>query len=733
MNSRSIATEIRYIFALSNDSPEAASPLQGISIGLFNHADALRHLVLLPSELLDFGLPNDAALARRIAGTGGWRWAPLAMESLFEIDIPAEDPFWIIFADAENVRQVSEWARRQRYRPLVVSGRAEKGALARSKLSFGRVRKFVSDTLEAVIRREPTIDRRLASECLAVWRPREIDQSDFPDYGHNVVTPNVMALEGAGRRFEHSGPFAGEMDPSKYVSAIVQSARAVLDRRAKILFVDAFRHSPPGPDIIITAPSLFLAIQSSSPIKPEAPEAVRILFRMFQRQDEYFALTKGPLLAEVLTSDEARLILRLRTYEQRIHTVAVGLKAASSLAATIRLPASVNRGGGALRHLATHSRTRTRSDVKLRRLFSAVQKHLLKVVADDLLSVIKSSRSGIKLITDAPLEWLPVDDLPLSLRFDVSRVCSTPGNLMIGELATPNLFKRSYKAYQDVLVLSALPDNDDIAGLLDRAIDATSELWSGKVLVTRTKIQTKAEFIDAINSFRGGIVIFDGHGVAGTADEPGGLMVGGSLLDVWSLRGQVRMPPVVILSACDTLAIDASHASAANGFIAIGARTVLGTLLPIDARPAASFIGRLLHRLAEYLPNAISTFGRALRWTEIISGMLRMQLLTDLLAPFVDDGTMSEERMRALHARGNHAINLLDPDWYDVVVDAVSAETGMNIVDVRARFRDAIATSDAVRYVQLGNPETVILDDQGRLDGERPTHVIDRGAMYVAS
>jgi hypothetical protein len=228
-------------------------------------------------------------------------------------------------------------------------------------------------------------------------------------------------------------------------------------------------------------------------------------------------------------------------------------------------------------------------------------------------------------------------------------------------------------------------------------------------------------------------MVFDGHGFAGTADEAGGLIIGGKPCDVWSLRGKSRMPPVVILSACDTAAIDGSHASAANGFLSCGARTVLGTLLPIDARAAAIFLARLMYRLADYLPSAIRTFGRAIRWTEIISGMLRMQLLTDLLQTFVDDGRMTEEQMAKVHERGNHYINLLDPDWFEAAIAACAEETALDADLVRTRFKQAIATSDAIRYVQLGSPESLILDDQVRMDGERPNRVIDRGAIYTAS
>jgi hypothetical protein len=120
-----VATEIRYVFALNDDAPEGSSPFQGISMDRFNQAAALRGLVFLPSKVLEFGLPPQATLVRRMAGLGGWKWAPLALDAILQLEIPAEDPFWVVFTTDDTVAPVVAWANKQRYlRRRVRSGRA---------------------------------------------------------------------------------------------------------------------------------------------------------------------------------------------------------------------------------------------------------------------------------------------------------------------------------------------------------------------------------------------------------------------------------------------------------------------------------------------------------------------------------------------------------------------------------------------------------------------------------
>ena len=66
-------------------------------------------------------------------------------------------------------------------------------------------------------------------------------------------------------------------------------------------------------------------------------------------------------------------------------------------------------------------------------------------------------------------------------------------------------------------------------------------------------------------------MIFDGHGRGNADTGIATLRIGKEDVDVWHLRGEARIPPIVILSACDTQGIDASsHATVGTGFLAAG-------------------------------------------------------------------------------------------------------------------------------------------------------------------
>lgn len=238
-----------------------------------------------------------------------------------------------------------------------------------------------------------------------------------------------------------------------------------------------------------------------------------------------------------------------------------------------------------------------------------------------------------------------------------------------------------------------------------------------------------------MNSFDGYIMIFDGHG-ADNANEPvGKLIIGKEAIDVWELRGQVRTPPIVILSACDTHGIDASsQATVGNGFLFLGARTVVATLLPVGGRASAIFIGRLVYRLVDFLPTALNARRRALNWTEVVAGMLRMLLASEVLDGLVGPAAPIEAPRGQLQLKANIDINAREDDnWFDNLLSNIAEHNKQEVSAVASKARAIIARAEAIRYVQLGNPETILIDDgqpkdgNGEDDGETPEAVAAEG------
>lgn len=224
----------------------------------------------------------------------------------------------------------------------------------------------------------------------------------------------------------------------------------------------------------------------------------------------------------------------------------------------------------------------------------------------------------------------------------------------------------------------------------------------------------EADLLKALNDFNGPMVIFDGHG-GHAKDQPAVLHLGSDAVDVWSLKGRIHnMPPIVILSACDTHAADRDHATTANGFMHLGARTVLASVFPLDARDAAVFAARLVFRVSEFVPAAIRAFDQAITWTEVISGLLRMQFLTDFLRHILGKKAIDNETYMKIHSESNQAINDRTEDPFSVVMDGLE-KIGLSKSSLKLDLEMAVANSSIIGYLLVGRPETILIDDRERV------------------
>ena len=239
------------------------------------------------------------------------------------------------------------------------------------------------------------------------------------------------------------------------------------------------------------------------------------------------------------------------------------------------------------------------------------------------------------------------------------------GNLQIILLARSELLHLAVEAFCEVLIVTPFDLKDPIANVLPRALASWREMYEGRLAVRIVQAQSRSEFIDVLKSFEGAVMIFDGHGHHDRTTGLGTLRVGKEDISIWDMRSEVRVPPIVMLSACDTHAADRSHATTANGFLNAGAITVVASLLPVEAHHAALFIARLIWRLAEFLPAITSDKGRAVLWSEVMSGMLRLQLVYDLVMPLSTEGKISAEDYKEINMRAILATTNRDPNWWD--------------------------------------------------------------------
>ena len=410
-------------------------------------------------------------------------------------------------------------------------------------------------------------------------------------------------------------------------------------------------------------------------------------------------------------------LLLERAAELNLGTSCVGTLAASEVSAVVRLPNAVNRTSGQVRQFAQQYRAQGTKEAKRVEQFKKVQRAVTSSVPKEFFEFIESYDGGVRVISDAHLEWMQVRGLPLCVQHDVSRIPVTLGNLFIDQVTPKKYIHLRQADFQDILILSALEERDPISPLFRTAIGAFAPQFVDRLQVQTAEVRSRSELIESLNGFDGAMVIFDGHGEH-RQTQAAVLHLQDEEVNVWELMVEKpRVPPIVVLSACDTHAADRNHATAANGFLSIGARTVLGTVFPIDAKDAATFIARLVFRIAEFIPSAQRLFDRSVSWLEIMSGMIRMQHLTDFCRRLLGKGMIDEDGYMKIHMAGNLSINAFQEWPFHAAIES-ACEQGIREEVAKRELLAAAANSTAIGYLQLGRTETIIVHSDVHWENE---------------
>jgi hypothetical protein len=434
------------------------------------------------------------------------------------------------------------------------------------------------------------------------------------------------------------------------------------------------------------------------------------VLRALLRQRDYPAFASLPPddLKEMLAPKEAKAAVAMRKLELELSTGALGVLAAGHFAPVIRIRPAVNLVRGQMRQIAACAAANgPRKTSKLSKLAHTLGDKLAAEIGVDCLDMIERAGEGIKLVSNAPLEFLPIHGLPLQLRRTISRVPVTPGDVFLSHLIGVPTIHLSASDLKAILIIRSFEDGDPIKNALSVASQKFSDSARGKLDLKIVDVRSATEFVEALNSFFGRIVIFDGHGTHDVQQKTGSIQLGRHSVNPLELAGKIRrMPPIVVLSACSTHPLEWSDGSTAIGFLMLGAISVLATVTPISALDAAIFSGRLMLRLADFVPMIA---GSGQRWSDVITGLLRMAYVTDILRSFEGRGWLSEDEYLEIHYQSNISINSRNPGWFEEVLSSISKKTGISLPNVQNYWRDHAYFTSTLQYVHLGSPERIII------------------------
>lgn len=729
--------KIAYLIPHIPQSLEDASPFGWYTSGLHDAAEQIITVAALPADIREPHTDLQTILLNRLAGTVWPLTTPVETTSLSQVLEILQTPFRVCITSSEDVAAiVDSLVSKSTWPMLHASTISAPGRVSAAQLDLAEISKYIRTVLDA-LSKDPSwalFTKGIRQQLTGTARRKAINHPMKKGL-HNVVLPNERALEAFGRKFQKvkriSRPVEINPDPQRYIKRICESADAVFVEREKLLkqaSIDLrdYRY-------VIAAPSIYWGHYRNWQHRIQvAPESIRkdlkYAIRNLIHASSYFDnVPFVELNGKHVPSRVYLLIAQDRAKDMRSYTATLTTLATTTLVPIIRLEPKINNVRILAGELARCARAGARHHYvrKTSRIASRLSTEMRASIDQEFLDRIDKTESidrieGLKLITDVPLEFMKCDGLPIGLRYDCSRISPIPGNLF-HQVSTRMPLHLPLSAFDEVLIIRSFSPDDPIRRMLSSAIEAlTNETHLKRVKIRFVDVVSADEVVSALTSYTGSIVLFDCHGVYGKEDGMGALMIGGKPLSFWDLKYQCTLPPIVMFSACDTQPIDGSHSSVATGAFALGAYAVLGTYLPISAIHAAVFNARMLLRLDGYIPAALKS-RKHVTWREVVSGMLRMSYVIEAMNLLVKYSgvNLSRESMSSIQFETTNYISARRPGWFDVLIDQIAAKSECSKEHVRKMLDQWCSLTDAMKYVQLGCPERIIITDN-LLDTEIP-------------
>ena len=252
--------------------------------------------------------------------------------------------------------------------------------------------------------------------------------------------------------------------------------------------------------------------------------------------------------------------------------------------------------------------------------FHNISERLKLSLDGDFIELIVNKGKHIKFITDAPIEWIKYEDVPLGLIKSISRLPIIPGNILVNS-AKLNFKREISKATVSFLIINALNPNDTLYKNGKKLGELLKEYFP-KHCVNYYEVTNKTDFIRIMNEYPTTFFIYYGHGSMpevsrNQSDQIGKLHIGDDEIDMIELENNIKVVPVVtILGACQTQVLDAHYLNIGNMFLGLGSQSVLATYFPVDGFYTFSLIESIFRHLKNFLSNQAPEYIK--NWSDII-------------------------------------------------------------------------------------------------------------------
>jgi hypothetical protein len=711
------SSKIIYIVALPDEDLRGQSFFQGFTFANLDAMEFYLKSLRLPQNIFELSTEKDIVIGHRIQGIGTLNVVPLNVNFLTQFAAASMTPFVCIFSNKSTFEVVDRLVTSQKIKFLHVSSVNSASALPLGRLSLEAIFKHVHQVIED-LKQNGIIAYTDYVEMIRKKRKWPTQALGLKRRNHMCTLPNESVFDSFGYNLKKFQLLVSTRN-DEYIRAMIASGNVIKAER-KRLKKKVKQILPSVTEVILTSTSLFRHCYNQLEVNDSGDyhiaKTVKQFLAAFSKQYKFSIDTTGEEVVQQMENPVWQYLLSVRQKELQIYTLGLSIKACSNFAPVLRLPPAVNTLYPDLARLAGCARGDSpHKKFKCNKIFKQIQLILSEAVDSKYIDFISDAAGHVKVVSNAPLEWLPVKGLPLMIRRSVTKIPSTPGNLFFAQITNNFQVAIPATSLNEILIVRSFSDNDILRKTLTFAAETFNKVSSQTALkLTFVDITNRDSLIKALNDFSGAIMIYDGHGSHPKESDVGGLVVGGNLINVWELKNHVRVPPIVMLSACDAHPIDASHATTANGFLTLGALTVLSTVLPVSGLESARFFGRLVYRIAEFVPLYTNTIDRPMRWNQVISGMQRMVYMTELIA-HIDKTlkiTITDEIKRKVGVQANAFINSNNEAWYELTLECLSKEINVEANVILERLDGTPMFSDSLKYIQLGNPENIVISNK---------------------
>ena len=268
---------------------------------------------------------------------------------------------------------------------------------------------------------------------------------------------------------------------------------------------------------------------------------------------------------------------------------------------------------------------------KFNNILDKISEKLKLSLDNDLLELIIQKGKHIKFVSDAPVEWIKFQNVPISLIKSISRLPIVPGNILV-ESAKKNFEIEIKKDDVSFLIINSLNKDDELYKNGEK-LGKLLKSYFPSHLVSYYEVTNKDDFIQIVNESEATFFIYYGHGGMqetrrNNFEQIGKLYIGNDEINMIELAEKIEFAPLIsILGACQTQVLDSHYLNIGNIFFELGSISVMATFFPVDGDYTCSLIESIFRNLKNLFEGNSPDFIR--NWSDVLLQARRVQYIRE--------------------------------------------------------------------------------------------------------